>query len=99
MFIQPVEFGNQLGPTEVVKFTILDNNDDDASDMIYEFVIDYWKSNEWRTKSIILPTKEDIVYLIMNDDDLDDKDYYLSDIDTMFIDYNTLFDGRWFRFV
>lgn len=99
MFIQSIEFGCQPGPTEVVNFTILDNNDDDASDMIYEFVIDYWKSNEWQTKGIILPTRTDIITLIMNDTDIDDEDYYLSIIDTMFIDYNTLFDDRWFRFV
>ncbi len=98
MFIQSIEFGLENGITEVINFTIY-GEDDDASDMLYGFIIDYWQSNEWQAKDIILPTKEDIVNLIMNDDDLDDKDYYLSNIDTMFIDYNTMFDDKWFRFI
>ena len=98
MFIQSIEFGFENGITEVVDFTVY-GEDDDASDMLYGLIIDYWQSNEWQTKGIVLPTKENIVNLIMNDDDLDDKDYYLSNIDTMFIDYNTMFDDKWFRFV
>ena len=98
MFIQPIEFGLKKGITEVIDFTIY-GEDDDASDMLYGFIIDYWQSNEWQVKGIVLPAKEDIVNLIMNDNDLDDKDYYLSNIDTMFIDYNTMFDDKWFRFV
>ena len=98
MFIQSIEFGLKNSITEVIDFTVY-GEDDDASDMLYGFIIDYWQSNEWRVKGIVLPTKEDIVNLIMNDDDLDDKDYYLSNIDTIFVDYNTMFDDKWFRFV
>ena len=98
MFIQPIEFGLKKGITEVIDFTVY-GEDDDASDMLYGLIIDYWRSNEWQEKGIVLPVKEDIVNLIMNDNDLDDKDYYLSNIDTMFIDYNTMFDDKWFRFV
>ena len=89
MFIQSIEFGFENGITEVVDFTVY-GEDDDASDMLYGLIIDYWQSNEWQIKGIVLPTKEDIVNLIMNDDDLDDKDYYLSNIDTMLKEFSMI---------
>lgn len=98
MFTQSVEFGLINETTEVVNFTVYGDGDD-ASDMLYGLIIDYWRSNEWQNKNIVLPTREDIVDFIMNDNDLDDKEYYLSDIDTLFVDYNTMFNDKWFRFV
>lgn len=98
MFIQPIEFGIVNDITEVVNFTIYGDGDE-AADMLYGLIIDYWKSKEWQTKGIKLPTQEDIANLILNDEDLDDKEYYLSNIDTLFADYNSMFEDKWFRFV
>ena len=98
MFIQSIEFGLTNDITELVDFTVY-GDDDEAADMLYGLIVDYWRSNEWQAKGIILPTQEDIANFILNDEDLDDKEYYLSNIDTMFIDYNTMFDDKWFRFV
>ncbi len=93
-----VEFGLEGDITDTVTFTVYGNGDY-ASDFICELIIDYWKSEDWIWKGVKLPSKQDIIEFIMNDEDLDDKDYYLSNIDTMFIDYNTMFDDKWFRFI
>lgn len=98
MITQTVEFGLKGNITDTVTFTVY-GDDDEAADMLYSLIVDYWKSKEWQTKGIKLPTQEDITDFILNDDDLDDKDYYLSNIDTMFVDYNTMFDDKWFRFI
>ena len=98
MFIQSIEFGLENDITEIVDFTVYGDGDD-ASDMLYSLIVDYWKSNKWQVKGIKLPTQEDIANFILNDEDLDDKEYYLSNIDTLFADYNSMFEDKWFRFV
>ena len=98
MTTEIVEFGLKGDTTDTVTFTVYGSGDY-AADFIYGLIVDYWKSEDWTWKGISLPSRQDIIELIMNDDSLDDKDYYLSNIDTMFIDYNTMFDDKWFRFV
>ena len=98
MYIQPIEFGIVNDITEVVNFTIYGDGDE-AADMLYGLITDYWKSKEWQTKGIKLLTQKDIADFILNDEDLDDKEYYLSNIDTLFIDYNSMFEDKWFRFI
>lgn len=98
MFTQSIEFGLTNGITEIVNFTVYGDGDE-AADMLYSLIIDYWKSKEWQTKGINLPTQEDITNFILNNEDLDDKEYYLSNIDTLFVDYNSMFEDKWFRFV
>ena len=98
MFIQSIEFGLANGITEIVDFTVYGDGDE-AADMLYGLIVDYWKSNEWQAKRIILPTQKDIVNFILSDEDLDDKEYYLSNIDTLFVDYNSMSNDKWFRFV
>ena len=98
MTITPIEFGLKNDVTEIVNFTVYGDGDD-AADMLYGLITDYWLSNEWYDKGINLPTREAIVDLVMNDEELDDKEYYLSDIGTCFNEYNALFDDKWYRFV
>ena len=98
MFIQSIEFGLENDITEIIDFTVYGDGDD-ASDMLYGLIVDYWKSNKWQVKGIKLPTQKDIANFILNDEDLDDKEYYLSNIDTLFVDYNSMFEDKWFRFV
>ena len=93
MYIAPNEI------TEMIPVTVW-GNDDDISDMIYEAVVEYWKAESWKDKGITLPSQEELKNLIIQDcDDVEDAEYYLENIDTMFGDYNSMFDEKWFRVI
>lgn len=99
MYIAHIEFGNPNEITEMIPVTVW-GNDDDISDMIYEAVVEYWKAESWKDKGITLPSQEELKNLIIQDcDDVEDAEYYLENIDTMFGDYNSMFDEKWFRVI
>lgn len=99
MYIAHIEFGNPNEITETIPVTVW-GDDDNMSDMIYEAAVEYWKAESWKDKGIALPSQEELKNLIIQDcDDVEDAEYYLENIDTMFGDYNSMLDEKWFRVI
>jgi len=94
-------FGAENGKQDSITFLVY-GNEDDMSDMVAEKAIEYWHEGSWKEKGIELPTETELRAMIIKnamlyDDDPADVEYYLVNLDTMFVDYNTMLEDQWFR--